>query len=737
MISRKAKEATKTALAMTIAYGIALAMDWDRPYWAGFAVAFISLSTVGQSVNRAALRVSGTALGAMAALILIALFSQDRWEFMVSLSLYLSVCAYMMSGPRHQYFWQVSGMVCVIVAFDAGPDPVQAFDTAVIRAQQTGLGILVYSLVAMFLWPVNSRPAFTAATRDLATTQHQLFRVYAGLLTTDEGMESARQLRAKETQQRTRFGQLLDAAETDSHEIRESGQQWRRYQRLATRLAETMERWRESFVEIRTLDLPRLLPDLNAFNARIERRLARVESMLTPEHPDLHQEQSQQPSPEAQSGRRSETTGLRSNGVGVAQLSHFDRAAITVMQDALKDLDRLTVELCEAAGAVRGDAEAEPHGQLGQSPAGHMFLPDPDRMGYVIRYLTIIWIAFLGLVYVDGLPGGAGFGTMAGAIGIVLATAPQMPVSMLYAPVALGISLAGILYIFLMPQLGSFVTLGLMIFAVTFFFCYVFADPRQMLGRAFGLALFGVIASISNDQTYSFLKVANTSLMFVLIFLVLALTVYFPISWRPERVFNRLIRRYFRSCRYLVCALSRDPDRPLTRRERWLEAFHLREASTIPAKLAGWAPHLDSSSLASAGGDSVQGMIAGLQELAARIRMMRNATDPTRTDLLLDHLRDDISSWQEGMADVLERLSVDPAAGDGKALRGRLNQFLVRLETRIRETLDGAGSGQSDERNAEHIYRLLGAYRAVSEALVAYAERTGSIDWPRLREERF
>jgi uncharacterized membrane protein YccC len=60
ILSTKTKEAIKTALAMTIAYGIALSMDWGRPYWAGFAVAMISLATIGQSLNKAALRVLGT-----------------------------------------------------------------------------------------------------------------------------------------------------------------------------------------------------------------------------------------------------------------------------------------------------------------------------------------------------------------------------------------------------------------------------------------------------------------------------------------------------------------------------------------------------------------------------------------------------------------------------------------------------------------------------------------------------
>ncbi|MGB5251087.1 MAG: FUSC family protein, partial [Gammaproteobacteria bacterium] len=67
-LSKKTKESIKTALAMTIAYGIGLSLDWDRPYWAGFAVTFVSLGMVGQSINKAALRMSGTVLAMVVAL---------------------------------------------------------------------------------------------------------------------------------------------------------------------------------------------------------------------------------------------------------------------------------------------------------------------------------------------------------------------------------------------------------------------------------------------------------------------------------------------------------------------------------------------------------------------------------------------------------------------------------------------------------------------------------------------
>ena len=91
-ISTRTKEAIKTGLAMTIAYGIALQMDWDRPYWAAFAVAFISLPTAGQSLHKGILRMLGTLVAGVAALTLIALFPQERWWFMIFLSMYIAFC---------------------------------------------------------------------------------------------------------------------------------------------------------------------------------------------------------------------------------------------------------------------------------------------------------------------------------------------------------------------------------------------------------------------------------------------------------------------------------------------------------------------------------------------------------------------------------------------------------------------------------------------------------------------
>ena len=58
-LSTKAKEAIKIGLAMTVAYYVAMRSAWMSPTWAAIAVAFISLPTAGQSINKGMLRIGG------------------------------------------------------------------------------------------------------------------------------------------------------------------------------------------------------------------------------------------------------------------------------------------------------------------------------------------------------------------------------------------------------------------------------------------------------------------------------------------------------------------------------------------------------------------------------------------------------------------------------------------------------------------------------------------------------
>ena len=64
----------------------------------------------------------------------------------------------------------------MIIAFDGGANSMNAVGTTMLRVQETGMGILVYTLVCIFLWPHRESGALIEAAGKLVATQRDLFR---------------------------------------------------------------------------------------------------------------------------------------------------------------------------------------------------------------------------------------------------------------------------------------------------------------------------------------------------------------------------------------------------------------------------------------------------------------------------------------------------------------------------------------------------------------------------------
>jgi uncharacterized membrane protein YccC len=715
-LSHDIKESIKTALAMTIAYGIGLQMGWDRPYWAGFAVAFISLATVGQSFNKSALRMVGTVMGAVMALTLIGLFAQQRWLFILFLSLWFSLCTYMMAGSRYQYFWFVGGFVSLIIGVAGGPDAGNAFAIAMIRLQQTGLGILVYSLVSILLWPNSSRADLNETVLSQVATQQKLFEAAMQLLVGAGDGAVVKTLRSDETAGNTRLVTLLDAATTDSEDVRQLENEWRVFQRASGELAETMQRWRENFSELQSMPLGQLLPGLDAFALELDHRFTGITSMLG-------YEAAQQPCTDITLDI--DTTALRAQ-------SHFNRAALLVAQRHMLRIGELTRTLFDSSSSIGGFTDA-PGTAVHAAGKPTPWVPDPERLQAAGKIMVVLWLAFLAVIYIGDFPGGFGFVSMCGPIGMMLVTSPQMPVRMLFAPVATGIAFAGFLYIFVMPQLSSFTGLGLMLFLATFLICYRYASPQQGVGRAMGLAMFVVIISVSNQQSYSFLSVATTTLMFLLLFLLLAIVAYIPYSPRPERVLLRLLTRYFRSAEFLLSqAAKREKEAPAS----WREDFHRQELAGLPAKLNVWVPQADPTVLGAESVQQLPALAGSLQTLTYRLQELLEVRGLPQSPKLVAALTDDMQTWRQQVVEAFQYLSADPSYRK-TLLRGRLDEQLAQLEKHIEAHLDGADGDSLSPVDQENVYRLLGAYRGTSQALLDFAKVAANVDWTPWYEERF
>ena len=716
-LSGTTKESIKTALAMTIAFGVGLGMGWDRPYWAGFAVAFISLSSTGQSFNKASLRMTGSVLGAIVALTVIGLAAQQRWLFILCLSMWCGFCTYMMGGKRHQYFWHVSGFVFIIICIDGGPYPDSAFSTAMLRLQQTALGIMAYSLVALLLWPNNSRRAMESTAADLINTQIKLFSSYLQLFRRQGDSEIPMLTYAEEMAKLNQFGVLLDAATTDAQEVHEVQGKWRNYQSAAGELTETMQRWHESFRELQDIDLETLLPGLDDFAVELGARFEAIKLLLEKQ---------------ADTFNCSEVS-LEIQPQAAQQISHFHRAALIVAQGHLLNMERLTRQLHASMHDIRSD-EGSPEARTASTGQSRfIFIPDPERLLAAGRVMVMLWLAFLAVVYIGDFPGGFGFISTCGPIGMAIMSAPHIRISLTYVPAAFGIAFGGALYIFVMPHLHSFIGLGLMLFAATFFLCQRFSTPQQALGRALGLAMFISLISVSNQQSYNFLGVANTALMFVLMFLLLNIVSNLPYSPRPERTLLRLMKRYFRSVTFL---LSQPQAGDGTHYDSWRDAYHLQEISTLPGKIATWASQANPKILGEATVQQLPALMSSLQALSFRQQELLEVRQLPQSPRLVAALAADMQVWREHALGALDLLSTDPSQSV-RFRRFRLEEQLTLIENRVEEILNEAGSDMLEPEHRGNFYRLLGAYRGSSEALLDFAELGANVDWAPWYEERF
>jgi uncharacterized membrane protein YccC len=717
-LSTRTKEAIKTGLAVVVAYAISLNLGWEKPFWAAFAVVMISLDTAGASLNKAALRMLGTLMGGAAGLFLFALFSQQRWLMMLSLSAYYGFCTYMMTGSKRPYFWLVGAFVCMVVMIDASPtNSLGMFRIVTARVQENAMGILVYSLISIFLWPRSSSSALYEASRKLSATQRRIFQTYRGLMKGQGTAGASQPLHLQEVQQLTGLAQALNAAKTDSYEVWEVRRQWRRFHELSISQGETFERWRESFAEIQSLDLKRLMPNLASFCSELEDRFAEIDRMLCGEAPAT------MPQP----------IRLTIDHEALRPLAHFQRAALAQTKTQLDGLETLSRSLFDCVQDIKGFASQRGTSQRIEDRTPGLTL-DPDRFAGTLLVMAAQWTGFLIWVYADP-PGHAMFVFQVAQWTLLCVMLRSNPLSLLLPGFVIGIALGGVVYVFVMPHLSGYLDLGLMLFAVTFgAFCLLSGGTRSA-----SMANFHILVGINNQQTYDFANFLNTSAAMLLSLACVILLYYAAKSPRPEKVFLRRLRRFFRQAEFLMSRLALDRDDQQGRPTRWRMSLYCNDLLEIPDKLAALGRQIDDRLLAGQTTTQVQDLANSLHALAYRIKELVEARKSPQNDLLVAAVIDDMRAWRLLAQKQLRLWADDPAQAvePGVDLRDRLAARFSRMEAKIGKTRRGIQEGQLSERDYENFYRYLGALRGVSESGIAYERIAQGIDWALWKEARF
>jgi uncharacterized membrane protein YccC len=145
-------EAAEAAASVTLAILGALALHSGEPWWAAITAFMVTRASASLAVSRAIMRIAGSIVGAVTALVLLRLFVYQSLPFCLSLFVLSCIGSFGVVCSRFGYAWLVGTVTACLVMLMSLDQLQGAFDTAVNRVAEVMIGT-VASLVVSGLSP--------------------------------------------------------------------------------------------------------------------------------------------------------------------------------------------------------------------------------------------------------------------------------------------------------------------------------------------------------------------------------------------------------------------------------------------------------------------------------------------------------------------------------------------------------------------------------------------------------
>ncbi|MBV8738601.1 MAG: FUSC family protein [Alphaproteobacteria bacterium] len=159
---RRGLEAIEAAAAVTLAVLVAQGVHSSEPWWAAITAFMVTRASPVEAISRGILRVAGSMVGAVAALVALRLFVYQSPPFLLCLFSISCIGLFGFVTSRYGYAWLVGSVTACLVMLMSFDQPQGAFATAVNRVIDVIIGTAA-SLVVCALSPVPTGAAAAPA----------------------------------------------------------------------------------------------------------------------------------------------------------------------------------------------------------------------------------------------------------------------------------------------------------------------------------------------------------------------------------------------------------------------------------------------------------------------------------------------------------------------------------------------------------------------------------------------
>ncbi len=509
--SDKLKFSIKVSLSMALAYLIPLSQGWSQASTAAITVMLIAaMGSVGESVIKGAMRVLGTIIGAVIGMTLIALFPQERILYLVTLSIIVAIPLYLVRAYKGDpSIFMLTAMTMMLVFKNGEVDDV--FIYGLDKTYMTIFGIMVYTIVGVFLWPVNIEDTTRENALKLIEAQT---RIFLDRHASKEKRETSLALVVENEAQ-------LEKSTMDTNSAAINMQQWHSIIYTNKNINEYLTLLSMHDKEAYTDNLDMYVSNYTLLESEITRLFEQIR---------LSWEKEQQID-------ITEEIALKYQTGKIKALSHIERASlITTMQDMqklYKELRTLATKLNRIHSPLPTFFDIE------NLPDNKRFIwGDIEHLKGVLVTFIIFWTATF--FWIQFNPSG-GFMIVALATGLsVLTTFTPIKPSMLIVVFSISFIFATFMYVAILPHLHYGWELGLFIFIYSFI-SFHFINPKMTIFFLIGLFTF----NIANTMYYDFGIFLLVLLMFYLFLILLHIFYYIPFSTKPEYLFIVMKNRFF------------------------------------------------------------------------------------------------------------------------------------------------------------------------------------------------
>jgi len=686
---------------MVLAYLIPLSQGWAQPQTAAITVMLIAaMGSVSESIQKGAMRVLGTMIGAIIGMTLIALFPQDRVLYLVSLSIVVTVVLYILRAYKGDpTIFMLTAITMMMVFKNGEVDDVLIYGLD--RTYMTVFGIMVYTLVGVFLWPVKVEDATQQSASALSLAQLVLFNHRN--VEEEERTKLLSTLLEKEAALRT--------ATRDTGSVDINLTQWHslvhHYKNCDAQLTLLALHDKEDYSDA----IETYITNYDALESEISTLLSTIAKVWD--------EKGEIEIPE--------TFEVTYHIEKIRTLSHLERASLVSTMQEMKTLHEELRLLAIKLNSVHSTMPTVFN--TDNIPENSRFLwGDVEHLKGALVSFIIFWVATLFWITMNP-PGGFIIVALATGLSVLTTFTPIKP-SMLIVVFTFSFVFATVMYIAVLPHLHYGWELGLFIFFYSFVSFHL-VNPKMTI--FFLLGLFTL--NIMNTMYYHFGIFLLILMMFYLFLLLLHIFYYVPFSTKPERLFINTKNRFFKLASHL---LERG-----RRRQEGKDSMNIRIAAkyaelhlmTTVKKMQLWGSKVDTSYFNTLEQNTLLAFTKECERFAYLVELLYHRDMKMEENSLIVALRKNYTLPY--FSELLKAYAEGKNVQEVEAFWQDKVQIVQKVEESLSESLKHIDFEQYERKEIAQMYENISLRRNVWLSLFRCQESMKKLDFKSLEESRF